>query len=210
MLLALLSQPTSSNARLVISELLSRLATATPKIGYIASMPDPQREYYQQSQQLYAELNVEMTVYLELESEFTQQALDTLLTCDVIHLSGGDTQRFLNAIKRRQLIAPLTKFAVNGGAIVGVSAGAMVLTPSIACAVLCGDQIKGSHAELTALNLIPFQFVPHFEIAQLKDANFNQQLKTLKSAAYLCGDDDALLLSAEQLVIFGEPRLVNN
>lgn len=210
MLLALISQPTSPNARLAISELLSRLTAATPKIGYIASMPDPQREYYQQSQQLYAELNAEMTVYLELESEFNQQALDTLLTCDVIHLSGGDTQRFLNAIKQRQLIEPVKEFAANGGAMVGVSAGAMLLTPSIASAILCGDKIEGSHAALTALNLVPFHIAPHFEIAQLNDANFNQQLKTLKSAAYLCSDDDALLLTADKLVIFGEPRLIKN
>ncbi|MCL1050752.1 peptidase E [Shewanella abyssi] len=210
MLLALISQPTSPNAHLAISELLSTFTSTTPKIGYIASMPDPQREYYQQSQQLYAELNAEMTVYLELESEFSQQALDTLLTCDVIHLSGGDTQRFLQAIKQRQLIEPLKEFAVNGGAIVGVSAGAMLLTPSIASAVLCGDQIKGPHAALTALNLVPFHIVPHFEIAQLNHANFNQQLRSLKSAAYLCGDDDALLLAGDKLVIFGQPRLVKN
>ncbi|MFT5790034.1 MAG: dipeptidase E, partial [Shewanella sp.] len=48
--LALISQPTAANAQLAISKLLSILKTTTPKIGYIASSPDPQREYFRQTQ----------------------------------------------------------------------------------------------------------------------------------------------------------------
>ncbi|WP_257985413.1 Type 1 glutamine amidotransferase-like domain-containing protein [Shewanella sp. GutCb] len=206
--LALISQPTAANAQLAISKLLSILKTTTPKIGYIASAPDPQREYFRQTQQIYSALNAEMDVYLELESEFSQQALDALLTCDLIHLSGGDTQRFLLAIKQRQLIAPLTKFAMNGGAIVGVSAGAMLLTPSIDSAVLCGDHITASPEALSALNLVPFQFVPHFETTQLSDDSFNQQLNSLNQSVYLCGDNDALLLTGNKLTLYGSPQLV--
>ncbi|MCL1059148.1 Type 1 glutamine amidotransferase-like domain-containing protein [Shewanella gelidimarina] len=192
-----------------MSKLLSRLEVTTPKIGYIASAPDPKQEYYRQTQQIYSALNAEMDVYLELESEFSQQALDALLTCDVIHLSGGDTQRFLQAIKQRQLIEPLNTFAVNGGAIVGVSAGAILLTPSIASAALCGDEVKGPQEELNALNLVPFQFVPHFESIQLSRGTFNQQLKSLTHAVYLCGDNDALLLADKKIAIYGAPRLID-
>lgn len=132
MLLTFISQPMAPNALLAISQLLLSLTTNKPKIGYIASAPDPQRKYYQQTQQLYSELNADMTVYLELELAFDQQTLESLFACDVIHLSGGDTQRFLQAIKQRRLIESLVAFALNGGAIVGVSAGAMLLTPQSA------------------------------------------------------------------------------
>lgn len=210
MILALLSQPSSPNALIVISRVLSEVAATKPKVGYIASAPDPKREYFSQTQQLYRKLNVQMSVYLELESEFTQTALNALLDCDVIHLSGGDTQRFLQAVKQRKLIAVFQAFVENGGAIVGVSAGAMLLTPSIASAALCGDKVTDQQSALSALNLVDFQFVPHVTQDQLIDSEFQQQLNLLKSRTYLCADNDALLQVGKNLLVYGAPSLIEN
>ncbi|WOT06477.1 Type 1 glutamine amidotransferase-like domain-containing protein [Shewanella youngdeokensis] len=205
--LVLASQATTHNARLAISQLLNTQTSSIPTVGYIASAPDPQREYFNATQQLYTALNAQMCVYLELESEFSSQTLTALFACDVIHLSGGDTERFLTAIKQRQLIEPLTTFAHHGGAIVGVSAGAMLLTPSIVSATLCGDNITGDNAQLEALNLVPFQFVPHFKSQQLSNRQFNQQLKTLQTNVYLCGDNDAIAIEQHKVLLYGSPQL---
>lgn len=205
--LAFISQPTTPNAQRAISALLSAVGKQMPNVGYIASSPDPEREYFAQAQQIYQTLNAKMSVYLELEADFSPQALDALLACDVIHLSGGDTQRFLRAIKQRKLMTLLTTFVEDGGAIVAVSAGAMILTPSIASAALCGDEITDENSALSAMNLVNFQFVPHVTQEQLSQSHFKQQLNQLTTACYLCSDNDALLQIDEELLLYGTPQL---
>ncbi|MEZ9822008.1 Type 1 glutamine amidotransferase-like domain-containing protein [Shewanella sp. 10N.286.45.A1] len=208
--LALISQPTTPNAMRAISALLSAVAKEKPNVGYIASQPDPNREYFTQTQRLYQSLNAQMSVYLELESGFNHEALNALLNCDVIHLSGGDTQRFLRSVKQRELNTVLKSFVKDGGAIVGVSAGAMLLTPSIASATLCGDVITDEEAALSAISLVNFQFVPHVTDEQLNQIHFKQQLSELKSPCYLCSDNDAVLQMGKELLLYGTPTLYKN
>lgn len=208
--LALISQPTTPNAMRAISALLTAVAKEKPNVGYIASQPDPNREYFTQTQRLYQSLNAQMSVYLELESGFNHEALNALLNCDVIHLSGGDTQRFLRSVKQRELNAVLKSFVKDGGAIVGVSAGAMLLTPSIASAALCGDVITDEEAALSAITLVNFQFVPHVTDKQLNQIHFKQQLSELKSPCYLCSDNDAVLQMGKELLLYGTPTLYKN
>ena len=208
--LALISQPTTPNALRAIGALLSAVAKEKPNVGYIASQPDPNLEYFTQTQRLYQSLNAQMSVYLELESGFNHEALNALLNCDVIHLSGGDTQRFLRSVKQRELNTVLKSFVKDGGAIVGVSAGAMLLTPSIASAALCGDVITDEEAALSAISLVNFQFVPHVTDEQLNQIHFKQQLSELKSPCYLCSDNDAVLQMGKELLLYGTPTLYKN
>ncbi|MCK8046036.1 Type 1 glutamine amidotransferase-like domain-containing protein [Shewanella sp. 1CM18E] len=178
--IALLSNPSSDNAQTAIALLLDSVkqqAGTKLNIGYIASEPDPQRQYYSQTQAMYQAHNAELNVYLELESDFCESSLKSLLSCDVIHLSGGDTFRFLKALKQQKLLPVLRQYSVDGGAIIGVSAGAMIITPSIASAPLCGDNNDCQLDDLTALNIVDFMFVPHATDKQLKDAQQPHQTK---------------------------------
>mgnify|MGYP000607379485 CR=1 FL=1 len=101
-------------------------------------------------------------------------------------------------------------FVKDGGAIVGVSAGAMLLTPSIASAALCGDVITDEEAALSAISLVNFQFVPHVTDEQLNQIHFKQQLSELKSPCYLCSDNDAVLQMDKELLLYGTPTLYKN
>ena len=218
MKLALLSDPNTANARVAINTLLSTLTEAnssnklqaiTPiKVGYIASQPDPQREYFEQTKALYQTCGAELSVYLELEAGFSQHTLEQLLSCDAIHLSGGDTFRFLKALKSRQLLPVLRQYAINGGALIGVSAGAMIMTPSIASAPLCGDINDCELEDLSALNLVEFLFAPHIELLtsqeQSLSESFQQLLAQFNQQICLCPDDAALLSINNELKQLGQ------
>ncbi|MCL1139766.1 Type 1 glutamine amidotransferase-like domain-containing protein [Shewanella pneumatophori] len=206
--IALLSNPNTDNAQTAIALLLESVkqqAGTKLNIGYIASEPDPQRQYYLQTQAMYQAHNAELNVYLELESGFCENSLKSLLNCDVIHLSGGDTFRFLKALKQQSLLPVLRQYSVNGGAIVGVSADAMIITPSIASAPLCGDNNDCQLEDLTALNLVDFMFVPHATDKQLKEARLPQQAKFEHTICF-CPDDAALVSLSGQLQVVGQPE----
>ncbi|GIU20180.1 MULTISPECIES: Type 1 glutamine amidotransferase-like domain-containing protein [unclassified Shewanella] len=218
MKLALLSDPNTTNAQMAIKSLLATLIessslnglqTLTPiKVGYIASQPDAQREYFQQAKVLYQTCGAELSVYLELEAGFSQHALEQLLSCDAIHLSGGDTFRFLKALKSRKLLPVLRQYAINGGALIGVSAGAMIMTASIASAPLCGDTNNCQLEDLSALNLVEFLFAPHIELLtsqeQSLSESFQQQLAQFTQQICLCPDGAALLSINNELKQLGQ------
>jgi dipeptidase E len=212
MKLALLSDPSSVNGLQAIKQVLAAQQKAVAKVGYIASGPEPDRHYFRQTQVLYNNLSARLECYLELETEFDEGALVELLSCDVIHLAGGDTFRFLKGLQHRGLISHLQEYARTGGALIGVSAGAMIMTPSIESAVLCGDSNDVGLETLSALSLVPFHFMPHLPVRHITPVDFISELRekgvefneTLYEQLYLCRDNAAVILVDGQIEELGE------
>lgn len=226
MKLALVSDAGSYNGMATIRCVLNALSSDMTRVAYIASQPDPDRTYYRATQAIYRELGAVMDHYVELEAEFDERGVSYLFSFDAIHLSGGDTFRFLKWLKKRNLLIPLQTYLRDGGAVIGVSAGAMIMTPSIESARLCGDTNEVNLEDLSAMSLVPFQFVPHVD-CDTKDAFmlFNQlvdehsvflpQLATPSIMAlrkpvneyYLCPDDAGIAVIDDELIEFGQPVL---
>ncbi|MBE7214831.1 Type 1 glutamine amidotransferase-like domain-containing protein [Shewanella benthica] len=209
MKLALVSDPDTGNGIAGIKYVLDALGTSSKRIGYIASQPDPVRDYYLATQHMYSKLGDKLDCYLELESGFNETSLKQLLACDAIHLSGGDTYRFLKWLKYRDLLPVLNQYVTDGGALIGVSAGAMIMTPSIDTAILCGDANYVGLQDLSGLSLVPFHFVPHVSLAE-KTSVVAMELAAISadlSRVYFCGDNTSLVIIDGELVELGEPFL---
>ena len=210
MKLALLSDPQSHAAHQAISLLFSTFNTQVD-VGYLASEHEPDRQYFLQTQAFYTQFNGQMNCYVDLQQGYSDEKFNALCQSDVIHLAGGDTFGFLADLKRCDKLSQLQAFARKGGVIVGVSAGAMLLTPSIVTASLCGDENNAELDDFSALTLLPYQFVPH--------ANFSQNGVDLCVAAsgicehddlvryplILCSDDDAIVYQDGSVIGFGAP-----
>jgi dipeptidase E len=104
---------------------------------------------------------VDLSPYFELGDGYNPDELDTLLTCDAIHLSGGNTYYFLHWLRVRNLLIRLREYVARGGVLIGVSAGAILMTPNIGSASLCGDMPLEGMTDYAALGLVDFAFVPH-------------------------------------------------
>ena len=170
--------------------------------GYVASQPDPRGDYYQPIQEWYARQGIEMNLYVELEQGSDVDAADALFECDLIHLSGGDTYRFLYWLKQRGLLPRLKAFAEAGGGLVGLSAGAMILSPSIASARVCGDSNEIGLRDLSGVGLIDFSLVPHLPHGNHQD--WLHQASQFRPVVLL-HDDDVLVLQGEEWLSFGSP-----
>ena len=207
MKLALVSDPNTENGLAGIKYVLDALGSSSKRIGYIASQPDPARDYYLATQQMYGKLGDKLDCYLELEEGFNEACLKQLLACDAIHLPGGDTYRFLKWLKFRELLPVLHQYVAHGGALIGISAGAMIMTPSIDTAILCGDVNQVELQDLSGLSLVPFHYVPHVSLAE-KTSAVASQLAALSadfSRVYFCGDNTSLVIIDGDLVELGEP-----
>ncbi|HWD37827.1 MAG TPA: Type 1 glutamine amidotransferase-like domain-containing protein [Fimbriimonas sp.] len=173
--------------------LLSLIGNDRPRIGYVASSPDPERLWFEEKRSYYARFGAHLAPYVDESSP--SLAIEDLLACDAIHLSGGNTFHFLSWIRKRGLSELLPRYVHSGGVLVGTSAGAILMTPDIATAEHCGDQNLDGLTDFSALNLVDFDFLPHFA-----GADFTPRRKT-----YACPDGAGIIVGSE-LELFGNVR----
>lgn len=203
--LALLSHQDTPAAREAIKRMIKALGQSNLTAAYIASEPDPERAFFRETQSIYRSLGVELDTYIDFESGFSYSLFEEVLQKPLIHLSGGNTFRFLQALKARKLEKTLTQYAENGGTFIGVSAGAMLLTPNIESATICGDKNEVELSDFSALNLVDFMFSPHAtkEGHELEEAK--QLVAKNGKSMYLCTDDEGLLQLNSSVSIIGKP-----
>jgi dipeptidase E len=179
----------------------------TPKIGYIPSAGDPDRNWFGQKMQYYARLGADLAVYFELDVDYHPEELDQLLACDAIHLSGGNTYHFLYWMRARGMIGVLREYVDRGGVLIGVSAGSILMTPDIGTTRLCGDEaLPGEQMDsLDALGLVDFAFVPH--INQIPIASNAVKIYSRRhpgTILYGCADGDGIIVNGDRVEFIGE------
>lgn len=143
--------------------LLRLIGKENPRIGYIPSSIDSERIRYAQQKKYYEALGADLDIYFGLEMEYQPEKIEDLLNCDAIHLSGGSTYNFLFWLRKRELISTLREYVSVGGVLIGVSAGAILMTPEISTTHLCGEKIRSDISDRSALELVDFAFLPHLD-----------------------------------------------
>jgi dipeptidase E len=196
------------NSENIEHDWLGIIGKTDPVVGFIPSISDPKREYYQIQKSYYARLGINLEVYFELDILFDPNKLTTLFACDAIHLSGGNTFYFLHYLRQRNMIEPLKEYVKNGGIIIGVSAGAILLTRNVASAILCGDTPLDNDNNWNALGLVEFAFVPHLESITDGMVKLQQYANKHKVKVYSCRDGDGIIVQGDQVRCIGDVVLV--
>lgn len=190
--------------------LIELIGKRDPKIGYIPSSADPKRRYFNETKTYYGKYGLSLFFYFDLEIEFDRNKLSELGSCDAIYLSGGNTFHFLYLIKKRKLVTFLKKYIQNGNVLIGVSAGSMIMTPSINITAAFHSQ-KGDLEKLNAvrlrdfraLNLVNFEFIPHFNEKE-KGVFAQKYSKSRKHPIYACNDGSGIIVNGQQTTFYGK------
>lgn len=183
--------------------LLQLIGTPRPRIGYVAAEPDPQRYFFQRKREDYAALGAELVLYVDADS--SAQAWVSLLQCQAIHLSGGNTFFFLDWLRRQGRLPELARYAGEGGVLIGVSAGAILMTPGIASAALCGDERMEGCSDDSGLALVDFHFWPHFGPGPVGDGT-----SLPAGNVYGCPDGSGIIVDGERIELFGQVRMIGH
>nr|MBP6948923.1 Type 1 glutamine amidotransferase-like domain-containing protein [Candidatus Paceibacterota bacterium] len=155
----------TDNLNLELKDTLgSEIKKSGNKVAYISSEPqEAPREYYLSTIKDYETISEGVEVdYFDLSDDFSDESLEDMLHYGVIYLSGGNTYMFLNDARKRSLYKILRKHLQNGGLLIGASAGALMMTPSIDIAEGFGENIFGL-IDVKGFAFVPFEFFPHFE-----------------------------------------------
>lgn len=202
--LILYSDQIPSIAGEIDKELVTLLGKPNPTIGYIPSSADPQRKYYKERQAYYSRLGMELEVYFELDEEYHPDLLESLLSCDAIHLSGGNTYYFLYWLRKRKMLLPLRQYVEQGGVLIGVSAGSILMTPDISTSALCRDEVIAGETDFSGLSLVDFAFVPHFGDIPINLDDLKKYSRDNQVVVYACRDSGGIVVTEDNVNCIGD------
>jgi len=188
-----------------IDERLFSMLPKKPTIGYLPSSPDPDRSWFWPQANYYSRRGASLR-FFGLESEFQPRAIPELLSCDAIHLTGGNTFQFQYWLRQRGMIDHLREYAACGGVLIGVSAGAILMTPDISTSYLCGDLPYTGVEEYAGLGLVDFAFVPHFDGPPGANRDVTNFAKRFGGRVYTVPDGGGIIIDGDQCVHFGDVR----
>lgn len=171
------------------------------RIGYIPSGPEPDRHFYIGRRDYYARLGLDLALFHDPLVDAVDR--EALFSCDAIHLSGGHTGGFLRRLRKAGLIGPLRDWARAGGVLLGTSAGALLMTPTIATDALFSGGRPEDVDDGAALDLVPFEFFPHLDA----DADYLPALlrysRTTPRPIFACRDGDGVVVNGARIACIG-------
>ncbi len=132
---------------------------------------------------------------------------EELLSCDGIHLSGGDPFQFLGSIHKRDFGPVLRKYNENGGILLGISAGAIVLTPSINISHVFYKSRTDQHQ---AVGLVDFHFLPHWNQREDRLEAVKKFSLDNQAMVYACQDGDGMVIRDGKVELVGNVVRIKN
>jgi len=208
--LILLSELSINLSKVIDSEIKKRIPANGAKLAYIPSASDRQRAYFYKMKDYYQSLGVHDFLYFDIDEEYKEELRMELLMCNVIHLSGGDPVHFLKNIIRNDIDKLLTQFVREGGLLIGVSAGAIIMGPNIRIIDLLREADEATMTgDGKALGLVDFTTFPHWSgdealLAQVKDFAIKNKIKV-----YAYRDRDAIFIDGNNLAVLGDILVAN-
>lgn len=161
---------------------------------------------YRDCKRRFAALGIRRFRQIPLDKGWTARKERTLLSADVIFLGGGNTYYFLKHLRARGLISKLKAYAKNGGILLGLSAGSILMTPTVGTAAVpsldCDENFVGLRAR-SGMGLVPFEFSPHYRRSRKGDGELRRYSKGVAHPVYACADGAGIVVRDGELKFVG-------
>jgi dipeptidase E len=176
-------------------------------LSYIPSMTDRELKYFEKTKSKLSEYGNFEFNYFDIDDFCSIDKIDKIFKSEVIYLSGGNTYYFLNNLKKRYFITRLRKYVENGGYIIGLSAGAIMMAKDIAAAQFGDEDIVGL-SNLSSLALVDFDFMPHWNEESHYLDELKEYSKNTGNTVYTCNDGDGIIVMNNKIHFYGDIRMI--
>ncbi|WP_257351345.1 Type 1 glutamine amidotransferase-like domain-containing protein [Pseudalkalibacillus decolorationis] len=172
------------------------------RLGYIPSQFDAEKYYYKRMKPNLDRIGFNEYIYFDIDKAYDTDDIERLMKCDAIYLSGGNTFYFLSNLRKRGLIPFIKEFVRNDRMLIGVSAGAMVMSPTVKVAGII-DPNDIQLEKLDSFDIVPFHFLPHYSEG-LHRKNIEAFTRDHRLPLYCCKDESGIVVKDDQIEFYGE------
>ncbi|MBI2577228.1 MAG: Type 1 glutamine amidotransferase-like domain-containing protein [Candidatus Wildermuthbacteria bacterium] len=167
-----------------------------------ASKPEADTTYRDRDTKLLREVGFQ-AVEIDIEGRSEKELREILHDFDILYVQGGNTFYLLKAVKESGFGAVIKEFINQGKIYIGVSAGSIIMGPTIETANWKGiDKNDVGLEDLTAMNIIPFAIFPHYDSGY--EELVKQEAPRAKNPARLLTDDQAFLVQDDKITLLGK------
>lgn len=186
---------------------LDLLGKKNPVVTFIPSSSYLSEQEFKVFVKHYSKFKISRFIHFPVDVPFDKIMFQEVMRSDAIHMGGGNTFYFLNALRKAKLLPQLRTFVERGGVLTGLSAGAIIMTENIDMAAypeFDRDENVVNLKNLSALNLVDFMFFPHFKNSARYDVVFKRYSKLKKKIIYACPDGAGLVVNGTELRFVGK------
>lgn len=190
----LFSAPTPSNIDKMLSlifpkEMAKKVFAYMPSDG--ANCPQKYRDEWKG----YAEKHGAEFRYIDNSKENAVDEVNNLLEANILIITGGNTFKLLDLLRGSGLDKAIKEFASkNEFVLAGFSAGALVLTPNIeVCNLPNYDKNEVGLKDLTGLNIVNFEVLPHYSEQEHEDSLNEYKTHTINEVREITNEDCIVL-----------------
>jgi dipeptidase E len=180
------------------------------QLTYIPFCADASSVYFHRAMRRYRAHGIERFFCLQVDEPHSKDEVEMALKSDVIYLAGGNTFYFLKHLRASGMLGRLKEFAEKGGVLAGLSAGGLIMSPTIASAGEPGlnpDDNEVGLKDLRAMGLVQFEFSPHYEGTKAELRAHLEYSTRSPYPIYASPDGGGLIIHDETLTVCGDAAL---
>lgn len=102
------------------------------------------------------------------------------------------------------MIDTLVRYVNKGGVLIGVSAGAILMTPDISTSAICGDEVMEGETDFSGLALVDFSFVPHMDSNRFTLDDLKQYSRDKQMLIYAAKDSGGIVVIDDEVKCIGD------
>ncbi len=189
------------------SSLIELTKKKRPRITYIPSCSYDGEEYFREFVEQYDKFNITKFIYFPIDLHYDEIMLKEAFKSDIIHLSGGNTYYFLKHLRKKGLIGLLRQYVRDGGVLTGLSAGAIIMTPTIQTAGIPDfdkDENDENMTNFKALRLVNFEMFPHYKNSHRYDNELKRYSENRSTPIYACPDGTGIVVNNNTISFLGK------
>ena len=143
---------------------------------------------------------------LPVDQSPSKTEIQLALKSDIIYLAGGNTFYFLKHLQESGMMPHLKRFAERGGVLAGLSAGGLIMSPTVALAADQGlgpDENEVKQKDFQGLGLFPFEFSPHFEKSKKQIQAHLAYSKKTTHPIWAVEDGSGIVINGNEISLMG-------
>lgn len=178
-----------------------------PVVAFIPGDIDDAEADFAEFKRTLAGRGVKKFLCMPIDVRLSAEQKKELFACDAIFLGGGNTFYILHHLRSQRLLHRLRLYVKNGGILMGLSAGSILMTPNVMTAQVPSYESDENHVgieDLRALSLVNFEFSPHYEPSRKVDSELLTHSKNVEQPIYACADGQGIVVQDGQIRFVGQ------
>ena len=177
---------------------------------YIPFCSENSGVFYHRAKRRFRANGVKKFFCLNVDNSPSKSEIKKAFQSDIVYLAGGNTFYYLKHLRESGVLAEIKKFAQKGGVLAGLSAGGLIMSPTIALAAdegLGPDDNDVGMKNFKSLGLFKFEFSPHFDGDPHEIKAHLSYSKKTRYPIYAVEDGSGVVINGNDILIYGDATI---